>query len=47
MLLFASSRDEVDGVIDESLLKGDDDVELDAEKVQKERRLSMVCFRSI
>ena len=37
MLLFASSRDEVDGVIDESLLEGDDDdMEFDATKAQKE-----------
>ena len=32
MLLFTSSRDDVNGVIDESLLEGDDDVEFDAEK---------------
>jgi len=36
MLLFTSFRDDVNGVIDESLLEGDDDVEFDAEKVQKE-----------
>jgi len=36
MLLFASSRNEVDGVIDESLLEGDDDMEFDATKAQKE-----------
>ena len=36
MLLFASSRDDIDGVIDESLLESDDDMESDAEKAQKE-----------
>jgi len=36
MLLFASSRDETDGVIDESLLEGDDDMEFDAANAQKE-----------
>jgi hypothetical protein len=32
----ASSRDRVDGVIDESLLDGDDDMDFDAENAQKE-----------
>jgi len=36
MLPFASSRDETDGVIDESLLEGDDDMEFDAANAQKE-----------
>ena len=36
MLLFTSSRDDIDGVIDESLLESDDDMESDAEKAQKE-----------
>jgi hypothetical protein len=36
MLLFASSRDEVGHVIDESLLEGDDDMEFDAANAQRE-----------
>lgn len=36
MLASASSRDRVDGVIDESLLDGDDDMDFDAENAQKE-----------
>jgi hypothetical protein len=36
MLLSASSGDRIDGVIDESLLEGDDDMDFDAENAQKE-----------
>ena len=36
MLLLASSRDDIDGIIVESLLESNDDIESDAEKAQNE-----------